>query len=121
MRGHEDPGQGLRGLEIADALGEPRAVALSLEGIAGAVSLRKDECSAAHAAALLGAADTARRSVNAPLPSAERGDVERITTVARASLEQSAFRDAYESGAQSTIGEAVLHGRETAERLAKER
>ncbi|MFI7420567.1 hypothetical protein [Nonomuraea sp. NPDC049684] len=62
-----------RGLEIARSAGEPRTLALSLEGPAGA---------AARAALLLGAADGSRGSVGAPPPAAERGDVERITASA---------------------------------------
>ncbi|WP_433466581.1 BTAD domain-containing putative transcriptional regulator [Spirillospora sp. CA-128828] len=72
-----------RGLEIARSIGEPRAVALSLEGLAGAAVLGGD---AERAARLLGAADAFRRSVDAPLPPAERGDVDRITAAVTAAL-----------------------------------
>ncbi|MFD3743632.1 BTAD domain-containing putative transcriptional regulator [Nocardia sp. NPDC058633] len=65
----------LRGLDSALATGDPRAHALALEGLAGARSLAGHY---AHAARLLGAADTLRRSTGAPLPEAERGDVDRI-------------------------------------------
>ncbi|MFG2661293.1 BTAD domain-containing putative transcriptional regulator [Streptomyces sp. NPDC048425] len=86
----------LLGLDVACAIGEPRAVALSLEGLAGAAALAGD---AGRAAALLGAADAARRSAGAPLPSAERGDVDRITARATAALGEPAFTEAYEDGA----------------------
>ncbi|MFD4458099.1 BTAD domain-containing putative transcriptional regulator [Nocardia sp. NPDC058480] len=65
----------LRGLDSALRTGDPRAHALALEGLAGARSLAGYS---AHAARLLGAADTLRRSTGAPLPAAERGDVDRI-------------------------------------------
>jgi predicted ATPase/DNA-binding SARP family transcriptional activator len=92
----------LRGLDIARSLAEPRALALSLEGLAGAASLHGHEC----AALLLGAADAARRSVGAPLPPAERGDVDRITAAARTALGP-AFADAFERGARLSVPEAV--------------
>lgn len=85
------------GLAIARQLAEPRALALSLEGLAGAAALAGD---AARAALLLGTADAARRSVGAPLPPAERGDVDRITAAASASLGPAAFAHAFERGAQ---------------------
>ncbi|MFH8292726.1 BTAD domain-containing putative transcriptional regulator [Streptomyces sp. NPDC018059] len=81
----------LRGLEIARRLAEPRALALSLEGLAGAAALGGD---AVRAAQLLGTADAARRSVGAPLPPAERGDVDRITAAVKASLRDAAFAEA---------------------------
>ncbi|MFD4355756.1 BTAD domain-containing putative transcriptional regulator [Nocardia sp. NPDC058518] len=67
--------QHLRGLDSALRTGDPRAHALALEGLAGARSLAGYS---AYAARLLGAADTLRRSTGAPLPEAERGDVDRI-------------------------------------------
>ncbi|MFJ9696368.1 BTAD domain-containing putative transcriptional regulator [Kitasatospora sp. NPDC101183] len=70
----------LRGLAVAHTLAEPRALALSLEGLAGAASLHPTPEAAHTAALLLTAADTARRTVDAPLPLAERTDVNRITT-----------------------------------------
>ncbi|MBF8186176.1 tetratricopeptide repeat protein [Nonomuraea sp. K274] len=70
-----------QGLEAAHATGDPRAVALAYEGLAGAHSLagRYEE-----AAALLDKASRLRESVGAPLPPAERGDVDRITAALRA-------------------------------------
>lgn len=67
--------QHLRGLDSALRTGDPRAHALALEGLAGARSLAGHP---ADAARLLGAADALRRSTGAPLPEAERGDVDRI-------------------------------------------
>jgi predicted ATPase/DNA-binding SARP family transcriptional activator len=100
----------LRGLAVARSLGEPRALALSLEGLAGAAAGLGAADAAAHAALLLGAADTARRSLHAPLPAAERGDVDRITASARATLGEPAFTDAFDRGARLTVEEAVSAG-----------
>ncbi|MFI0355858.1 BTAD domain-containing putative transcriptional regulator [Actinomadura sp. 9N407] len=87
-----------RGLEIARTLDDPRALALSLEGLAGALLLSGE---ADRAALLLGSADAARRSVDAPLPAAERGDVDRVTAAATAALGEEAFTDAFERGTRT--------------------
>ncbi|CAM5738076.1 hypothetical protein SMICM304S_02322 [Streptomyces microflavus] len=87
----------LAGLEIARALAEPRALALSLEGLAGAAALPGHATAATGAAVLLGAAAAARRRAGAPLPPAERADVDRITVAARAALGADAFSEAYAS------------------------
>ncbi|WP_406357068.1 AfsR/SARP family transcriptional regulator [Streptomyces sp. NBC_00658] len=110
-----DAGQSVRhhlhGLDVARSLGEPRALALSLEGLAGAASLGGPGMPAECAALLLGAADAARRGVGAPLPPAERGDVDRVAAVARAALGGPAFTEAFECGARLTAEEAVRHAR----------
>ncbi|MCW2915881.1 MAG: AfsR family transcriptional regulator [Actinomycetia bacterium] len=98
----------LLGLEIACSIGEPRALALSLEGLAGAAVLSPDTERAGCAALLLGAADAARRSVGAPLPLAERGDVDRITATATATLGQAAFAEAFRRGTD-LAPEAAAH------------
>ncbi|MFD3736890.1 BTAD domain-containing putative transcriptional regulator [Streptomyces sp. NPDC058629] len=101
----------LQGLEIARALAEPRALALSLEGLAGAAALPGDASAATRAAVLLGAAAAARRRAGAPLPPAERADVDRVTTAARAGLGAAAFSEAYERGAGLDPEEAVRRAR----------
>ncbi|MGW2831076.1 AfsR/SARP family transcriptional regulator [Streptomyces sp. NPDC001286] len=103
----------LRGLAVARSLGEPRALALSLEGLAGAAALRRCAPAAECAALLLGAADAARREVGAPLPAAERGDVDRVTAEARAVLGGPAFTEGFERGARLTAAEAVRQARTT--------
>ncbi|MFE9443009.1 BTAD domain-containing putative transcriptional regulator [Streptomyces sp. NPDC006602] len=103
----------LRGLDVARSLGEPRALALSLEGLAGAAALRACASAAGCAALLLGAADAARREVGAPLPPAERGDVDRVTAAAQAVLGGAAFTEAFERGARLTVEEAVCRARTT--------
>ncbi|WP_232376557.1 BTAD domain-containing putative transcriptional regulator [Amycolatopsis aidingensis] len=84
--------------------GGPRAVALALEGLAGAWSLLGEH---ERAAGLLGAADAARRGVGAPLPPAERGDVDRIGARLRAALGEQPFADAFAAGAQRDPDELV--------------
>ncbi|WP_049557398.1 BTAD domain-containing putative transcriptional regulator [Nonomuraea sp. SBT364] len=103
----------LRGLEVARSIGEPRAVALSLEGLAGAAALSGDAGRAESAALLLGAADAARRSVGAPLPPAERGDVDRIMAVTRAVLGEAAHADAFLRGTELPPHEAAHVARTT--------
>ncbi|MEK8143717.1 hypothetical protein NKH18_21955 [Streptomyces sp. M10(2022)] len=71
------------GLATARATGDPRALALALEGLAGARLLAGD---AGLAARLLGAAASARQSVGTPLPAGERDDVDRVSAKACAVL-----------------------------------
>ncbi|MER7039440.1 AfsR/SARP family transcriptional regulator [Streptomyces microflavus] len=101
----------LAGLEIARALAEPRALALSLEGLAGAAALPGHATAATGAAVLLGAAAAARRRAGAPLPPAERADVDRITVAARVALGADAFSEAYASGARLDPEEALHQAR----------
>ncbi|MDX2779955.1 AAA family ATPase, partial [Streptomyces caniscabiei] len=101
----------LRGLDVARSLGEPRALALSLEGLAGVAALGRQRPAAECAALLLGAADSARRGAGAPLPPAERADVDRVTAAARAALGGPAFTEAFALGARLTAEEAVSHAR----------
>lgn len=75
--------------------GNPRAVALALEGLAGAQSLAGHS---EHAARLLGAATAARQSVQAPLRGGERFDVDRITTRVRDALGEARYQAEFERG-----------------------
>ncbi|MFJ3841020.1 AfsR/SARP family transcriptional regulator [Streptomyces sp. NPDC090054] len=84
------------GLATAGTTGDPRALALALEGIAAALA-GADRTAAA--AALLGSADAARRRAGAPLPPAERADVDRVTAAARTALGPAAFDRAFLHGA----------------------
>ncbi|MFI5480665.1 BTAD domain-containing putative transcriptional regulator [Streptomyces rubiginosohelvolus] len=114
LRGEAGPAAAhhLRGLDIARVLAEPRALALSLEGLAGAAALTADRPAAVCAARLLGAAAAARRRAGAPLPPAERGDVDRVTAAARAVLGAPAFTEAFDVGERG--------GREGAEDAVRE-
>ncbi|MFE0023776.1 BTAD domain-containing putative transcriptional regulator [Amycolatopsis sp. NPDC059021] len=105
-----DPEEALRlhreGFAVAHRFGDPRAIALALEGLAGAHAL-----SGAHrrAARLLGAAAAARAGVGAPLPAAERGDVDRITDLTSTALGDSVFAEEFRRGGKLGA-DAVLEG-----------
>ncbi|MCZ7373491.1 BTAD domain-containing putative transcriptional regulator [Micromonospora sp. WMMC250] len=73
----------LAGFTAAQHVGDPRALALALEGLAGAEALAGRY---APAATLLGAASAARESTGVPLPPAESGDVDRIDIAISAAL-----------------------------------
>ncbi|MEU3693560.1 BTAD domain-containing putative transcriptional regulator [Streptomyces narbonensis] len=96
-----------RGLEFAERLGDPRALALSLEGLAGVAAATGGSPHLTRAALLLGAADAARRSVGAPLPEAESGDVRRVAAEAVRTLGESAYTAAFREGAAMPLAEAV--------------
>ncbi|MEU7281200.1 BTAD domain-containing putative transcriptional regulator [Streptomyces sp. NPDC045431] len=84
------------GLDHARRTGDPRALALAFEGLAGAEALAGD---LERAARLLGAAAGARAAVGTPLPKAERVDVDRITDSVRAGLTPEAYEHAFTQGA----------------------
>lgn len=84
-----------QGYEAARATGDPRAVALALEGLAGArslsLSLTAEQTGNGRpayweAAEMLGAAAALREAVGVPLPAPERADVDRITARLRAAM-----------------------------------
>ncbi|TVL90285.1 BTAD domain-containing putative transcriptional regulator [Streptomyces sp. SAJ15] len=91
------------GLTAARATGDPRAVALALEGLAGARRLTGQH---ELAAGLLGTAARFRASVGAPLPPAERADVDRVTTAVRAALGEAGFAAAFERHTEPSAGPA---------------
>ncbi|NED94073.1 AfsR/SARP family transcriptional regulator [Phytoactinopolyspora alkaliphila] len=111
LRGDADAARSLHteGLAAALSTGDVRAVALALEGLAGAETLAGRSPLAAR---LLGAADTARASVGAPLPEGERHDVERITARAVAALGPELFAAEFGRGAQ--VNPAELTGDDAA-------
>ncbi|ALG06161.1 BTAD domain-containing putative transcriptional regulator [Kibdelosporangium phytohabitans] len=86
-----------KSLAGAEKTGDPRAIALALEGLAGAHALNGAPTKAAE---LLGTAAAARESTGAPLPAAERSDVDRITATARRAIGDQAFDAAYARGAR---------------------
>ncbi|MFC8701779.1 BTAD domain-containing putative transcriptional regulator [Streptomyces anulatus] len=108
----------LRGLDVARVLAEPRALALSLEGLAGASALAGRMPETVCAARLLGAAAAARRRAGAPLPPAERADVDRVTAAARAVLGAPAFTEAFDRGGRESAEDAVREARALLEHLA---
>ncbi|TDD54970.1 AfsR/SARP family transcriptional regulator [Nonomuraea terrae] len=93
------------GLVAARDTGDPRAIALALEGLAGAWALAGHPLRATR---LLGVASAARASVDAPLPAAERGDVGRITAALRAALGEASFEAEFELGTALNPDDAEL-------------
>ncbi|WP_406635249.1 BTAD domain-containing putative transcriptional regulator [Amycolatopsis sp. WGS_07] len=106
-----DPSAALRlqreGFEIAQRTGDPRAVALALEGLAGAHALAG---APREAARLLGAAAASRAGVGAPLPAAERDDVDRITAHTSEVLGPAEFAAEFRAGGEEgiAVAQAVL-------------
>ncbi|WP_433434612.1 BTAD domain-containing putative transcriptional regulator [Nonomuraea sp. CA-141351] len=106
------------GYEAARATADPRAIALALEGLAGALSLetpvngdpgpRSQGDGAVVAARLIGAAAAIRDAVGAPLPPGERLDVERIGRRSRAVLGGEAFERALGEGFEHALREGEL-------------
>ncbi|MFJ8232952.1 BTAD domain-containing putative transcriptional regulator [Streptomyces sp. NPDC094448] len=99
--GAGDAGKALRlqseGYAAAVSTRDPRAVALALEGFADALAAAgRGE----PAALLLGCADAARTATGAPLASAERGDVDRVTAAVRPALGGAVFAAAFARGAR---------------------
>ncbi|WP_202917834.1 hypothetical protein [Streptomyces taklimakanensis] len=84
--------------------GAARAVALALEGLAGAHSLAGRH---ARAARLPGTAAATRKASGAPLPPAEHGDVDRIPARVREVLGERAFIAGFETGERTGLQEAA--------------
>lgn len=83
------------GLDYARRTGDRRTLARAFEGLAGAHAFTGDHRAAAR---LLATAAATREAVGIPLPAAERGDVDRITTAVRQALNPAAFDDAFGQG-----------------------
>ncbi|MFJ6479497.1 MULTISPECIES: tetratricopeptide repeat protein [unclassified Streptomyces] len=103
LRGDRDRARALHleGLAAARALDDVRAVALALEGLAGAAAAGGEP---ERAARLLGAADAARASAGAPLPPAERHDVDRTWSACLSALGRAAAEAAFARGATHPHG-----------------
>ncbi|MFD7291789.1 BTAD domain-containing putative transcriptional regulator [Streptomyces sp. NPDC059897] len=86
-----------QGLSVASDSGDPRALALAHEGLAGAYALAGQPVQAAR---FLGTAARARESSGAALPEAERGDVERIRAKAVAVLGTAIFAAEFSAGVE---------------------
>jgi predicted ATPase/DNA-binding SARP family transcriptional activator len=91
----------LEGYAIARDTGNPRAIALALEGLAGVAD------SPEGAARLLGRAAKARLSVGRPLPASQRGDVDRVAVVAQNALGAEAFEAEFARGAEMEIDDVI--------------
>ncbi|MFE5665259.1 BTAD domain-containing putative transcriptional regulator [Streptomyces niveus] len=105
LRGDADTARALHleGFDTAYELGDPRAVALAVEGLAGAQAAAGRYGDSAR---LLGAAAAARASVGAPLPTAERRDVDRVTALAREALGAAGFEAEFGRGELLNMKEA---------------
>ncbi|MFD9893430.1 BTAD domain-containing putative transcriptional regulator [Amycolatopsis sp. NPDC059027] len=103
-----DPEEALRlhreGFAVAHRFGDPRAIALAMEGLAGAYALSGEH---RRAARLLGAAASARAGVGAPLPAAERDDVDRITGLASTALGDAVFAEEFRRGGALGVDAAL--------------
>nr|WP_225954183.1 BTAD domain-containing putative transcriptional regulator [Kibdelosporangium phytohabitans] len=89
---------------IASTADDPRAMALTLEGLAGTEAKAGNHISAAR---LLGAAAAARESVGHPLPKGQRYDVDRITAAVEAAIGESAFAKEFQRGKESPYTELI--------------
>ncbi|MER7000781.1 BTAD domain-containing putative transcriptional regulator [Streptomyces sp. NPDC000410] len=106
LRGDAEAALALHEEGYATALttGDPRAVALALEGLAAAHALAGRP---SVTALLLGAATAARAASGAPLPPAERADVDRAGAAATAALGEPAFTKAFARGER--LGPEAAH------------
>jgi tetratricopeptide (TPR) repeat protein len=85
----------LQAYAIARETGDPRAIALTLEGLAATQALAGAYPSAAR---LLGAATQARLSVGRPLPRGQTADIDRITTTTTQALGPDQFTTEFTLG-----------------------
>ncbi|MGJ7908076.1 AfsR/SARP family transcriptional regulator [Actinopolyspora sp. H202] len=92
----------LEGIGVAGR--DLRAIALVVEGVAGAVAVAKEW---RGAALLLGSAEAARETAGAPLPPGERGDVERITLTARLGTDTENFAAKFQRGRDLAPAQAM--------------
>jgi hypothetical protein len=90
---------GLRSLELAMSSDDRRAIALAVEGLAGAHAVGDDF---QRAATLLGAARELREKSGWPLSTAERSDVERTEALILQGLGPADLRSALDAGAQAS-------------------
>jgi ATP/maltotriose-dependent transcriptional regulator MalT len=92
-------------LEQARTHGAPLLLAVALEGLAGIGGAAGDP---ELAALLLGVAATVRRLAGMPLPPGQRGEVDRVTRVARQALGEDRFASTFARGVALSMEEAVV-------------
>jgi predicted ATPase/DNA-binding SARP family transcriptional activator len=95
----------LEGYQLARDSGDPRAIALALEGLAGAHALAGQ---AGQAARLLGAAARLRESVGRPLPAGQRDDVDRIANTLKGALGNAGLDAQVRRGAEAALDDLVV-------------
>jgi tetratricopeptide (TPR) repeat protein len=98
------------GLAGARELGDQRAVAFAVEGLADAEAAAGEH---ERAAELLGQAARIRTDAGRPLPPAERVDVDRVAAAARTALGELAFEAAFARGTAQTSTVNPCQHRET--------
>ncbi|RNL82100.1 BTAD domain-containing putative transcriptional regulator [Halostreptopolyspora alba] len=103
----------LDGLAASHTVGDPRAIAQALEGVAGADVL---DGVPDRAARLLGAASAARSSAGAPQPAAERFDVDRVTAGVVRELGDERFAAEFHVGERTELVQAAREASLTGER-----
>jgi predicted ATPase len=91
-------------LLVAQEIGERRCVAYCLEGFAKVESRYGD---ARRAARLLGAAESLRQAIGAPLVQAEREELDQDVIVTQNRLGERAFEDAFAEGRAITVEQTV--------------
>jgi predicted ATPase/DNA-binding SARP family transcriptional activator len=91
-------------VEQARAHGAPLLLAVALEGLAGIGAAGDPEL----CALLLGVAATVRRLAGMPLPPGQRGEVDRVTRVARQALGEDRFASTFARGVALSMEEAVV-------------
>lgn len=94
----------LEAYAIASTADDPRAVALTLEGLAGTETKAGNHVSAAR---LLGAAARARESVGHPLPDGQRHDVDRIAAAVAAAVGDGVFTAEFQRGGETPCPELI--------------
>jgi predicted ATPase/DNA-binding SARP family transcriptional activator len=95
----------LEGYRLARDSEDPRTIALSLEGLAGAHALAGGYDQAAR---LLGAATRLRDSAGRPLPAGQRDDVDRIAGTLRAALGDAELEAQLRRGAEAALDDLEL-------------
>jgi tetratricopeptide (TPR) repeat protein len=106
LRGDADTAsaQHLASLEQAQFIGDPRAIALAVEGLASAAALSGNGLHVAH---LLGHADLLRSGERAVRAPSECDDVDRARDAAVALLGRSTFDAAFEHGQRAELDDVV--------------
>lgn len=101
----------LKGVDVAAGVTNPRVLASSFEGVAGALAAGDAISGHETAARLLGRADALRRGSGGAMPPGERYDVDRAEGRARAALGSACFDDLFSTGASATTDALLAEAR----------
>jgi tetratricopeptide (TPR) repeat protein len=110
MRGQPDIAEGFffESLSMVPQGGAQHVVPLSLEGLAGILSLRQQP---AQAARLLGAAETLREQIQHPRAPVEKPLCSQIVASVQAQLSEQEFQSAWQGGIKLSGGQAIDEAR----------